>query len=610
MEPSEPLDRTPHRVCLRLSQVLLALALVTALGAAAAPALLRASSPRGAVAAQFFPHQLVMIDMPVIHLDHVPAEAGTPPPALRDPWGHPFLLGPRRGGAPWPAAPDERATHPWDAKVYSCGPNGRDEQGEGDDVLMPAILNRRLVVEIYGVSLDPSARLGPAWRPLPVVALAAGARPLLLGAAGVLLGLALSAWLAARRRQVPAREVWLVIGAAAGPAGLGLVIGHALGWWLSLGLPDDLPQPALHASPLTAGWCAASLLFAMAWRASLPAPGEPPEQGQRRRRLLVASGLVLLSVLALGVGSTVSGQPWIAGRPLSAWQALLAGSSEEQQLAATVLAEVGPEAAPLAPALRSALQASLGRGDLHLERHLAAALGRTGPEGVAELGRILAGNHLALGVLGGLRLAADVTPAREPLLARGREAVAQRRLASDRYLVEALVALGPAALEFAPALRADLLATLDHNGGADPRRTLLALAELDPAGSVDVFVRALAHEVPDVVQAALVGLTRAGPAAAPEIPAITERWLTAPAYGTEGEYAIAVLAIQGQAFDRALLARLQGHEDVPLRAAGHLVASLLADPGPDALKAARRDAVSGSAPQVQFYAQLALDRHP
>ncbi len=592
----------PHPGALRLAGGAAKLALALALCAAAAPLALRLASPEAAVAAAFFPHQLTHLEQPVLRL----AWPAYDLPTKRDPWGAPFLLGPRRAGRPWPAGPGEASSPAFAEKVYSMGPDGRDDQGEGDDVLVPALLARPHRVDLFGVPLDASARLGLPWGPAWLVAALAFARPALGALAAGVLALAGWLWLAARPRQPARREAALVVALAGVPIALGAAtIGLGASWVRSAAAF----APGLQVEPTWAAvgtWALACALFAIAWRrrvARASADDHAPDAGQRGARAALL-GLAAAVLLALGVGAGVRAAlaPWLLGRPVAAWDGVLrAGASDEAYAAALVLAQADPARDPIASELVPALVVAFGRhdGESQVTRALATALGRAGPRGVAALTSLATARYPGVGVVQGLVEAGDDGRAALPALLPG----ARGRLAWDRELARLLGR--HAARE--PAARDLLLEALA--AATEPRRRLdlaEALGSSAPVEAARALVDALATaEDPADHLRATDALLAIGPAGAPAAPALAAAGLDGP---LPPRRALALLALQGEGFDRGALARAFAEATPEVRAAGLLVVGLLAAPEP-ALVEAARVALADPAPLVRHQAALALGVH-
>lgn len=606
----------PHAGALRAARWTRSAALAALTAALLSPWLLRTISPEGAVAAAYFPRQLVLLDLPAVRLARCPSPFvgdRRPPERLApDPWGTPFLLGPRRGGAPWPAGlVDEPAgSPPWAVRVYSCGPDRRDDQGLGDDVAVPAALARPHVAELFMQPLDASRFFGPRWGPLWLVVVLSVARPALLALAALLGWLAASLWLAARPRgprgdrRARLREVAIVLAVASGPAAAGS--GALIGGTSLLGALSGTVAPSLVIDPLTAAvasWIGACLLVVAAWRRSLPAPGDEPRPPRSRRRLLAALGLVALLAAAAG-GRAATREPWLLGRPLSSWEATLASNESEPLMAAGLaLAQAGPDAAPLVSSLVAAHRRVLGSGRLDLSCILSAALARTGPDGAAHVGSLAITR--SADCLGPLRGLAHAGPAGAPFVDGLARALTRHGAVTDDYVPRALAALGPLGAAAAPALRRAL-----DDPRIDPKNRLevaRALAAVAPEQGAPALAAILATEFHDHRALALIDLARLGPRAAAAAPALIEHGLLGER-GCEAEAVLALLAVQGEAFDRAALARALAAGSPATRGAGLLAASLLQEPGSAAIEAGRA-ALGDPEPDLRRLAALVLAVH-
>jgi hypothetical protein len=296
----------------------------------------------------------------------------------RDPWGRRWRLG-FRGGTDWPAGPADVAGCVPLTKIYSVGPDGVDQLGGGDDVLVPARVDHSdypLIAFAPGTNLledgwlhAPRRLIGPRFDSPRALDALLVAKPLLWGVAALCAGLAVLWWFAVSPRS---RRAWVEVARTlvltACLAVLGLTGFAAVTWsWVPLSTWVELHSASASLIGFRLAFAlsllVASVTGAVVLRQRAPAPPEDGERPKPAWAARLAAGSLAVGVVsgALSVG-LARDEPSRLGRSRSAWIADLGGSESEQLLALAVLPEFDAQAAPAQDAVIKLLRRSERRG--------------------------------------------------------------------------------------------------------------------------------------------------------------------------------------------------------------------------------------------------------
>ncbi|HBP19379.1 MAG TPA: hypothetical protein DEA08_16515 [Planctomycetes bacterium] len=584
----------------RLSRALVALALLCALSGLLAPTLTRWLSPELGVALAYHRDPSAALGS-AIRITLAPDEGGGSERSSRDPWGERWRLG-FRAGQDWPAGP-------WDGgrlartKIYSLGPDGVDQQGRGDDLLVPARPGQQrfgLVAFLLGGGsvaqdgwrYDRRRMVGPRVSSPRALELLLIARPLGLGLGLTLLLLA-ALWSPAASPR--SDKAWLerlrVFALALTLFALGGLAFAGASWtWVPLTSWIDTFSAtgvviALRCLTLLS-WCGASLLAARALRAAAPNEEAHDSPLQVRRCASSALGLGALAALSALGSVAVSQEPAVLGRSLSGWTKALRNREGEHLAALYALARLGPAAAPAAPEVIQLLRYAERRGDgMEVPPLAIYALAQMGEgalppllEDLRERPTLMADHYAcqALSLMG---------PAAAPALPELRRILASEEHHDRIRHHRAIRVLGGAGPAAAPACE-DLIAWLgSEERPADQRRdALLALARMGTPAAVAAIARQL-EQIPreaeprdyELLKTTLQALTELGPAAKAHAPALLRRTFGDPpvdAFFLRSRHAAeAALHMTGGDFDPALVQPALERDEREVRLAAEMLLS-------------------------------------
>lgn len=583
----------------RLTRALLALALACGLSGLLAPTLARWVSPELSVALAYQRDPGAALGS-AIRITLAPEPGGEGQRSSYDPWGARWRLG-FRAGQDWPAGP-------WDGgrlartKIYSLGPDGVDQRGRGDDLLVPARPGQQrfgpVALLVAGGSVakdgwryDQRRMVGPLVDSPRALELLLIARPLGLGLAAACLLLA-ALWSPAARPR--SDKAWLerlrAFALALALFALGGLAFAASSWpWVPLTSWIDTFSAtglviALRCLAL-ASWGGASLLAALALRAGAPpAEGPAPNPEGASGRRVAALALSALAALSACGSVAASREPAVLGRSLSGWTKALRSRDGEHLAALYALAQLGPAAAPAAPEVIELLRDAERRGDgmqvPPLAIHALACMG----EGALPLllddlrarPTLMADDYAsqALSLMG---------PAAAPALPELRRVLtseAHRDRIRHHRAIRVLGGIGPAA---APAC-ADLIAWLgdDERPAEERRDALIALARMGTPAAVAAIARQLERapreadsRTYELSKTILWALTELGPAAKEHAPALLRRTFGDPrdeAFLLQPRRAAeAALHLTGGDFDPALVEPGLARRDREVRLAAEML---------------------------------------